>query len=120
MKKATISCVLAIFLFFSLSGVALSQETKKVEAKVGWIRDQNKLFLMKGGEEPLMDLVIDPEKVKVEVFEFIHQPVKRGDITDVRSGRKVKIDYIEKDGKKIAQKISVTVTTKVKAKKKKK
>lgn len=84
---------------------AVAVKTEKLEGDVGWVTmDKKTLVVVKEGKH-LADIEI-PEKVEVRVG-TIKIEEKPGELKDVLSGMILNVNYIEKDGKKIAHSLLV-------------
>lgn len=80
---------------------AVAEKREKLEGDVGWITmDKKTLVVVKEGKH-VADIEL-PEKLEVKLGE-IKIEEKPGQMTDVLSGHKVIVQYVEKDGKKIAR-----------------
>ncbi len=84
---------------------AVAVKTEKLEGDVGWITmDKKTLVVVKEGKH-VADIEL-PEKVTVKLGE-VKIEEKPGQMTDVLSGHKVIVQYVEKDGKKVAHSLLI-------------
>lgn len=84
---------------------AVAEKREKLEGDVGWITmDKKTLVVVKEGKH-IADIEL-PEKVDVKLGE-IKIEEKPGQMTDVLSGHKVTVQYVEQDGKKIARSLLI-------------
>ncbi len=82
-----------------------AEKREKLQGDVGWITlDKKTLVVVKEGKH-VADIEL-PEKLQVKLGEMKIEE-KPGQMTDVLSGHKVTVEYVEKDGKKTARSLLV-------------
>ncbi len=81
------------------------EKREKLEGDVGWVSlDKKTLAVVKEGKH-VADIEL-PEKIEVKLGE-IKIVEKPGQMSDILSGHKVTVQYVEKDGKKIARSLLI-------------